>query len=304
MTNAKNELMVRGGAKLPARMRIERAELGVYQGKWLRRGFYVKRANRLRPPMSQRVDVRQLTRLETADGVRFEPKSLASAQGNLRTDETLLCLEEMTLPTKEGGRVTGDVSLSFRLPDDPRIVSALLNAGILQQIAVELPRRIKGALSAELGRWAQRDVIENLLPIRDRTLSVLRAEVSPDAERKRLNLGLEIINLTVLLRTPGLQRPITEGSSDLIADLARAREALGEVNSRQDARTLTQMFDGIIRQHLMEALGRTNMKVFVVPAEASGLLGSFADMEALAAGPEDGDGDGSPGRVPPSGAAA
>ncbi|MEM9232915.1 MAG: hypothetical protein AAGA69_01590 [Pseudomonadota bacterium] len=290
---------------LPGRTRIERTEMGVYVGKGWRRGFMTKQANQLAPFMARRIDARQLAELEPRENIRFEPPSLASIRGNLRTDETLLCIGDLTFPTKEGGRVIGDVSMSFRLTNDVKAVAALLNAGILQQISIELPRRLRGVLSAEVGRWAQRDVIENLLPIRDRTREALAREIGIDLKKGKLNLGLELINVTVLLRTPDLHRDTTDRGPDLIADLARAREAWGDISSLGDERRIAQMFDGIIRQHLLRTLNSSHAKIFVVPTEATGLLGNFQDMEAMAEGDPDGIGDGPPPMLPsPEGEAA
>ncbi|WP_147303788.1 hypothetical protein [Parvularcula marina] len=292
---------------LPAGTRIERTELGVYVGKWLRRGFLTKRANHLAPLFARRVDARQLGALDPRPGVRFEPPTLASSRGNLRTDETLLCVEELSFPTKEGGRVLGDVSISFRLIDDSVLVAGLLNAGILQQISIELPRRLREILSAEVGRWAQRDVIENLLPIRDNTLAALSREIGPDAAKDHLGLGLQLINVTVILRTPDLYRASGARGPDLIADLARAREAMGTITSKADERAIAQMFDGIIRQHLLRTLNAGRAKIFVVPTEATGLLGNFQDIERMAGNDDDSDGpqgDGPPLLLPPEGEAA
>ena len=293
------------------RVRIEATELGVYVGQGVRRGFFTKKPNALSPVSARRVDARQLASLENGNGSIFSPSSLASERGNLRTDETLLQIDEMTFPTKEGGRVIGDVSLSFRLVGDPGIVRELLNGGVIQQIALELPRRVRGAVYAEVGRWAQRDVVENLHTIRSRCCELVAKDIGVSARAGKLNLGLELINLTVLLRTPDLYRSADgdRRGPDLIADLARAREAWGDVISRADERRIAQMFDGIIRQHLMRTLSGSPAKVFVVPTEATGLLGNFMDMEEMA-GLNDTDGqlppsDGAPPALPkPEGEAA
>ena len=266
------------------RTRIEATELGVYVGQGMRRGFFVKKPNALSPVWARRVDARKLASLVTGTGDIFSPSSLASERGNLRTDEILLQIDEMTYPTKEGGRVIGDVSMSFRLVNDPGIVRELLNGGVIQQISLELPRRVRGAVYAEVGRWAQRDVVENLQAIRNRCSELVAKDIGISARGGKLNLGLELINMTVLLRAPDLYRSANgdQRGPDLIADLARAREAWGDVLSQSDERRIAQMFDGIIRQHLMRTLSGSDAKVFVVPTEASGLLGSFVDMEEMA----------------------
>ncbi len=251
----------------------------------LRRRFAVSLSRADRPiwPFRKRISIADVASLVTNDPESvFSPQSLAAPSGALSLQKISLNIEVSEAPTSDGIPVSVTVAVEFRLRRSARRLARALEEGVLQGLAVNLPRRVRTIVGDVVGRCSLVGAVE-------RQNELCRAVEARLREMARGELALEIDR--VLLRVGVVNHSDTERQStdkpsvDAVYELRRFLTVFAESGhalTKDDVKTLALAAND---KDKLRILARSSAPLVIVPAEAAGLVGAdIADLARAAPG--------------------
>jgi len=263
-------------------MRPSRSEAAVYQRMHGHRDIVVELSgwSPFDPVNARLLDARAFASFaEAPDGVRFEPDTLATADGLLRLSETALYIDRLAITSRDDRMMSAPSNLRFSLPRDPDLIARQVSTGILPLLARELPSRVMAAVRAEVSRLRYDTLQAEFQEIEQRVLQRLRKEIGLPPDGSNGQLGLVLSSLTIELFEDHFSR--TDAPYNLASSIA---QTAGAIEAIQGAATMNEIAPIIIAQHSLEqtrAVARAPNGFMIAPQHLGGfdpVAGAYSPM--------------------------
>lgn len=258
-------------------------EIAVYVS-WLPwRGHVVRRRWAPPPIFARRRALAATTASLAADGARFVPDTLATPEGRLRGDDTVMVLAGDIYQASDGGRVHAEASARFALRSCPPCLRVMLDEGLIGHVGADLTRQIRAAIANAIGRRTAHEAIAGQAAIGKECLDRLRPTLRHSPRRSADGLGLQLKALSLRIQDhDGFVRAAdAKAPPDLLMRLARLRAMTTQPGGVSDPALVCRMLLALLNHDKVRMLTESNVNMIVVSGEQAGLANDAAAIKRL-----------------------